>query len=516
MNHNISEETLSKLSRFVSDQLGLSFPKERFADLKRGLVSAAGELDFMDAEACMTWLLSSSLSRRQIEVLASHLTIGETYFFRDRNLFKVMEEEIIPALVRKRRTGAGHLRIWSAGCATGEEAYSVAILLHKLIPDLEDWNITIRATDINPGFLKKAEDGIYGEWSFREVPMWIRSYFIKDKDSRYRIVPWIKKMVNFSYLNLAEDSYPSLTGNTNAMDVIFCRNVLMYFEAGRAGSVIWKLYRALVDGGWLIVSPCEVSNEFFSPFATIQYPGAILYRKDLARAGTAEIPAWKERALVPYPQFTCGPDSPGESPLNTIFTFPEPQPEPDSPLQPSHEVPEVPAPENHPYDQGLLYNQALDFYNQGLYPAAAALLIEWCSSNTDANAITLLARAFANQGKLAEAGQWCEKAVALDKLNPALHYLLGIIFYELGRFDAAVASLKRSLYLDQDFILAHFTLANINRSAERFKESNKSYKNALALLNAMAPDRVIPESEGITAGRLKEIIKSTDGENQNE
>ena len=361
MSNNISEETLSRLSRFVTDQIGLSFPKERFADLKRGLVSAAGELDFTDAEACMIWLLSSSLSRRQIEVLASHLTIGETYFFRDRNLFKVMEEEIIPALVKKRRTEAGNLRIWSAGCASGEEAYSVAILLHKLIPDLEDWNITILATDINPGFLKKAENGIYGEWSFREAPMWIRSYFIKDKDSRYRIVPWIKEMVNFSYLNLAEDSYPSLTGNTNAMDVIFCRNVLMYFEAGRAGSVIRKLYRALVDGGWLIVSPCEVSNEFFSPFVTVHYPGAILYRKDLARAGTAEIPAWKERALVLDPRFTCGPAFPGESPLNIGFTFPEPQPEPDSPLQPSHEVPVAPAAENHPYDQSLLYNQALDF-----------------------------------------------------------------------------------------------------------------------------------------------------------
>ncbi len=77
--------------------------------------------------------------------------------------------------------------------------------------------------------------------------MWIRSYFIKDKDSLNRIVPLIKKMVDFSYLNLAEDSYPSLAGNTNAMDLIFCRNVIMYFEAGRARSVIRKLYDALVD-----------------------------------------------------------------------------------------------------------------------------------------------------------------------------------------------------------------------------------------------------------------------------
>ena len=514
MSNNISEENLSRLSLFVTDQLGLSFPRERFADLKRGLVSAVREFDFADAESCLTWLLSSSLSRRQIEILASHLTVGETYFFRDSNLFKVMEEEIVPGLVSKRRASR-HLRIWSAGCASGEEAYSIAILLHKLIPDLEDWNITILATDINPDFLKRAENGVYSEWSFRVAPMWTRIYFIKDKDSRYTIVPWIKKMVNFSYLNLAEDSYPSLTGNTNAMDVIFCRNVLMYFEAGRAGSVIRKLYRALVDGGWLIVSPCEVSNEFFSPFATIQYPGAVLYRKDLARPRAAEFPAWQERAFVLDPQFTCDPVTPGESPLNTGFTFPEPQPEPDSFLQPSHEVPEASAPENHPDDRGRLYSQALDFYNQGLYPAAAALLIDLCSLNSDVNAITLLARAFANQGNLAEAGQWCEKAVALDKINPGLHYLLGIIFYELGQPDAAVASLKRSLYLDQDFILAHFTLANINRSAERFKESNKNYKNTLALLDAMAPDLVLPESEGITAGRLKEIINSTYQENGN-
>jgi chemotaxis protein methyltransferase CheR len=515
MSNNISEETLSKLSRFVTDQLGLSFPRERFADLKRGLISAAREFDFTDAEACLTWLLSSSLSRRQIEVLASPLTIGETYFFRDSNLFNVMEEEIIPGLVSKRRV-ARHLRIWSAGCASGEEVYSIAILLHKLIPDLKDWNITILATDINPGFLKKAENGVYGEWSFREAPMWIReNYFINDKDSRNRIVPLIKKMVNFSYLNLAEDSYPSLTGNNNAMDVIFCRNVLMYFEAGRARSVIRKLYNALVDGGWLIVSPCEVLHDFLSPFVTVHFPGAVLYRKDLARPRAAEYPAWQEIALVPEPQFTCDTAFPGESPLNTGFTFPALQPEPDSPLQPSPEVAILSAQENHPYDQSLLYDQALDFYNQGLYPAAAALLIELCSSNRDVNAITLLSRALANQGNLAEAKEWCEKAVVLDKLNPGLHYLLGIIFYELGRLDAAMASLKRSLYLDQDFILAHFTLANINRSAERFKESNKNHKNALALLDAMAPDRVLPESEGITAGRLKEIINSTYGENGN-
>lgn len=510
MSNSISDSALSSLSRFIADQLGLSFPRERFPDLERGLLLAAREFDFADAEECIKWLLSSSLSRRQIEVLASYLTIGETYFFRDTNLFKILEEEIIPVLVNKNRSTVKHLRLWSAGCATGEEAYSMAILLHRLIPDLREWNITIHATDINPNFLRKAENGIYGEWSFRGTPEWVREkYFIKGKDSRYRIVPWIKTKVNFSYLNLAEDSYPSLASNTNAMDVIFCRNVLMYFEAQRAGSVIRRLYHALVDGGWLIVSACETSPDFFSPFITVYYPGTTLYRKDLAHSRTVEFSSGPEETIVIHPPFVDDTPSAGESPLAIDFPYSEPQPESDFPARASLGVLQSPESENQ------VYNQALVLYGGGLYQKAAELLLELSSKSGDFRVLTLLARTLANQGKLAEAKEWCEKAVALDKLNPGLHYLLGLIFYELGQIDGAVASLKRSLYLDPDFILAHFTLANINRSTERFKESSKNYNNALQLLSVMGSDQVVPESEGITAGRLREIINSTYLENGN-
>lgn len=495
MRNNIPEATFYRLSRLITDQLGLSFSKERFADLNRGMNSVARAFDFTDVEACITWLLSSTLSRRQTEVLASHLTVGETYFFRDTPLFKVMEEEIFPGIVSRCSAGDRHLRIWSAGCASGEEAYSIAIVLHKLIPDIKDWNITILATDINPDFLKKAENGVYRDWSFRETPAWIReNYFAKDKNAHYRIVPWIRKMVSFSYLNLAEDAYPSLTTNTNAMDMIFCRNVLMYFEPVYARSVIQKLHNSLVDGGWLIVSPCDVPHDALSPFVTVHYPGAILYRKDRVCNRRAECPDFEER---------------GEQRLNIDFSFPEMQPEPDSTIHPLIAVPDSPEPE--PQTNG----QARELYEQGLFTAASALLIEPASEGGDFTAMTLLARTLANQGKLAEAEAWCEKAIALDKFNPGLHYLLGVICYELGRTDAAVKSLKRSLYLDPDFILAYFTLANIYRSAARIRESNKNYQNALALLNAMPPDQLIPESEGIYAGRLKEIINATCLENDN-
>ncbi len=228
---SIPAALLSQLSEFVATQMGLHFPKERWRDLERGIRSAAREFDFKDAESCLQWLVSSPLAKGQIEILARHLTVGETYFFREQKSLEILEGYVLPELIRTRRENEKRLRIWSAGCCTGEEPYSIAILLAKLIPDLKDWKITILGTDLNPRSLQKASEGVYSEWSFRGTPEWVgERYFTRAKDGRWAVLPSIKKMVTLHYLNLAEDAFPSLLSNTNAMDVIFCRNVLMYFH----------------------------------------------------------------------------------------------------------------------------------------------------------------------------------------------------------------------------------------------------------------------------------------------
>jgi len=249
----LPDPLLSRLSDFLEAQMGLHFPKERWRDLDRGIAAASREAGYAEAEAYIRWLLTAPLTRTQIEGLASHLTVGETYFFREKRSLEILEQQILPELLRTRAQTEKHLRIWSAGCCTGEEPYSIAMLLDQLIPDLEKWNVTILATDINPQFLRKAAKGIYGAWSFRDTPGWIRErYFTKRQDGRFEIQPRIRRRVTFSYLNLAEDAYPSLVNSTNAMDVILCRNVLMYFAQERARKVVDNLHRSLVDGGWLI------------------------------------------------------------------------------------------------------------------------------------------------------------------------------------------------------------------------------------------------------------------------
>lgn len=521
MPERLPDLLLSQLSDFVAAQMGLHFPAGRWRDLERGIRSAAGEFGFKDAGACGQWLLSSPLTKNQIETLASHVTVGETYFFREKKSFEVLEETILPELIRSRRGSERRLRIWSAGCCTGEEPYSIAILLSRLILDWQDWQITILATDINPHFLRKASAGVYSEWSFRDTPAWIRErYFRKASAGRLELLPPIRRMVTFAYLNLAEDVYPSLLNNTNAMDVIFCRNVLMYFAPERARKVIQNLHRSLVDGGWLIVSPSEASHVLFSQFAAVNFPAAILYRKDSRSLRVAEDfiprempvdatpgapPGWFSHDTVSAHRPADAGGVTGEGgmlPLPIDFAVPSPT---------KHGVPHASQEGRSPdVKEPAPYHEAFMLYEEGRYAEAekrAAALLS--GDPNDAKAMALLTRIYANQGKLDEALTWGERAVAADRLNPASHYLHATIQQERGQAEEAVKSLKRALYLDPDFVLAHYALGNLALRPGKFEAADKHFENALSLLSAYPRDDLLPESDGLTAGRLVEIIRAT-------
>ncbi len=459
MTQTIPEPMLRQLSDLCAERLGLSFPRERWTDLERGILSAAPDFNFSDSQPFIQSLISSPLSRKHIEILASHLTVGETYFYRDKGAFEALEEHVLPELIRAHSRSDKRLRIWSAGCSTGEEAYSIAIAIRRAIPDLKNWNVTILATDVNPGFLKKASRGSYGEWSFRDGPQWVKEgYFTRTGNGRYQILPDIKEMVSFSYLNLAEDAYPSLLNNTNAMDLLFCRNVLMYLTLERGKEVVQNLYEALVVGGWIFVSPSEASHVLFRRFARIAVSGAILYRKEIGQPRTME--DHQERKDLPQ------------------------------------------SVDWHPQDSGI---------TAVIEPARKEepLAGDEASGRESPESTALLARAFANQGRLTEARQSCEKALAADTLDPGLYYLRAMILQEQGIVDEAISSLKRALYLDQDFALVHFALGNIARKRGRLKEAARHFENSLSILAARPEDELVPESGGITVARLREIVEST-------
>lgn len=454
---------LAQLSGFVETCLGLHFPPERLGDLERGVGSAAGEFGFSTIDSCIEWLLATALSRRQIETLASHLTVGETYFFRDRRVFDILETQVLPAIIESRRGRDQHLRIWSAACSSGEEPYSLAILLTRMIPDLKDWIISILATDISPLSLKKADEGIYGEWSFRDTPRWVKEGCFKQRADKFEINPRIKRMVTFSCLNLAEDPYPAIINATNAMDIIFCRNVLIYFSRDRADAVIRNLSRCLVDGGWLVVSPVEVPGTVAPPLLhPVRFPGAVLYRKGAMTEDVIPRPATLPAMAVARPKPAALGGS-GKAPGTARPVRPKKKPQ----------VPVTAAGDGGPSPQQ--------------------------------------ARRLADQGRLAEALAVCEAVIPADKLNPALYYLQATILQEMGRTGEAVVVLQRALYIDQEFAIAHFALGHLLQGQGRHREAGKHLAKACSLLQGLGHDEVPPAAEGMSAGRLIELIQAMQG-----
>jgi chemotaxis protein methyltransferase CheR len=286
------------------------------------------------------------------------------------------------------------------------------------------------------------------------------------------------------------------------MDVILCRNVLMYFAPGRASEVVRKLHGCLVDGGWLIVGPSETSEVMFSEFATVNLPGITVYRKEnRATQGTAlSLPASDSDIFLPAAD--------ADSPLDGRGPGAEPGPchAANQSVVPSAFRDELSASEESAPDPS---EEGLRLCHQGRYGEAVDVLVAWLSQRPgDAQAMTLLARAYANQGRLADALEWCTSVIAADKLNPAVHYLAATIFQEQGRQPEAVASLQRAIYLDPDFTLAHVALGNLRQRQGRGPESRRHFENALRTLSHRSQEETVPESGGITTGRLTEIIQS--------
>lgn len=506
MTQNIPDHIISKLSELVRSQTGLYFTKERWTDLKRGIDSAALELDFENTETFIHSLLSSPLTGKQLDSLVRHLTIGETYFFRDKNVFKVLEKHILPDLINLRRNREKSLRLWSAACCSGEEPYTIAIYIDQVLPEWQDWEITILASDINTRFLQKAIKGVYTNWSFRDTPKWImEKYFQRCGENRYEISPHIKKMVTFFQFNLSKEGHASPLNSTRAMDVIFCRNVLIYFDSEMRAQVIQSLSRFLADSGWLIVSPSEAPFIQQPGLYPVRFPGAILYKKGIPEKQTSDKPEDKfehrprGKAWFSYKVL--------ENRLSK--TIPRPSLSP-SPRPKAYKDLEIITKEKRPEPKQDLYGEALTLYGKGRYEESANMLAALLSQDRDNHheSMVLLARACANLGKLDDAEKWCKQAVNAEKLNPVLHYLLATIYHEQGHLKESIKSHRQALYLDPEFVLAHFALGNLLQKLDRFNESGKHFENALSLLLRLDTDEIIPFSEGITAGSLTELVQS--------
>lgn len=496
---HLPELTLRSMRKTIRRELGLNIDPDTVTDFSDKIAAASGELGFNSPSECIHSLVHRKLSKHEIEVLAGYLTIGETYFFRDPKSFAVLEQHILPSIIRNRKD-TRTLRIWSAACATGEEPYSLAMLLMKLLPEWRRWRITILATDINTTFLGKAIKGCYTNWSFRTIPAWAKSrFFTRAKDGTFEIAHEVREMVTFSYLNLADDTYPSVRNNTNAMDLILCRNVLIYFGEEMREHVIAGLYRSLVERGCLMVSPVEASSRHFRAFSTRRIGEVTLYCRGLNEKehnSAACMTALKSASLKVRSEISQPSEPPSDSESAPVTEVPVPKPE--------HELTSEPEPEASERGQKERYHHALGLYKQGLYEKAIEELLS-CPKREDA--VLLLARSYANLGDFDQARKWCDLVIEADPLHANARYLRASILQESGDVEEAVAAYRRTLYIQPDFILAHFSLANLFYGMGKKAEAQRHYRNACQLAAELPEDELLPESDGLPAGRMVDLIK---------
>lgn len=449
MCHNVLNKFLELISEEIEMKFGLHFSQNRFKDLKRCLISAANLKD-IDLDLYIELFLSKQLSDEDYKDLANCLTIGETYFFRDKKMFDVLRKTVIPNIIDSKRESKT-ITFWSSGCSTGEEAYSIAILMKELMLDFNKWNINIIGTDINLNSLSKAKEAIYGEWSFRETDVSFKNkYFDIIKSNRYKLKDEIKKCVKFNYLNLADEMYTIDNKLIKEVDIILCRNVLMYFSEEQAKKIVNRYYKVLSSKGWLVVAPSEGLFMNKTQFITTNIDKTFFY-------GKSEV----KKQDKPYL------DSEIPNKIKTI-------------------------------KKEETYKPLKKISEKNIEPKRIEFKVDYEEQ----------CRLKANEGELEKALLLCKEAINQNRVNPIYYHLLASIEQELGNIKSATDALKKAIYLDPNFVMAYFDLGNLFLKLGKNKEALRNFQNVNNLLDGLQDEQNIPNTESITAGMLKHFVKN--------
>jgi chemotaxis protein methyltransferase CheR len=269
----LSDAEFQQLRQLIYEKTGIYFQDNKRYLLESRVGRRMNELRLPNGRAYLH-ALQNGQAHEEFRHLVNAITINETYFFRAPGHLEVLEEHILPEWLRTRH----QIRIWSAGCSSGEEPYTLAIFLRdRILPRHPYARFEIIGTDINTNVLQQAQQGIYGDYAIRNVPPeYLQRYFVRQGD-RYQVRDEIRKMVKFQMLNLAD------AVAMNAMrhfDLIICANVLIYFDDNMKRRVVQSFYRSLVPGGYLFIGFSETLYGISQAFQPVRFGKAIVYRKE--------------------------------------------------------------------------------------------------------------------------------------------------------------------------------------------------------------------------------------------
>lgn len=446
---------LSRLSRLIEQRVGLAANDQ----LRSSLEAALPELVQGTPEAFLRRLQTAPETAAEWQALVDAVTIGETYFYRNQAHFQLLTQRILPEIIQQRRqVGDLTLNIWSAGCATGQEPYSIAMVLRELLPDVSRWSLNLIGTDINAHALEGARQGHYRQWSFRHNDEGLRQQYFSTTPQGFQLRREILDMVSFRQANL-------LAGPPfSQADVIFCRNVLLYFDEPHIQQAEAILLGALKPGGWLFLGEAEVIHSERERWVTHVFPGTVVYQRPAQKA---------------------------EEPF-TIHTVP------DVPRVPAFKTPPVPL-------EG--YTEAVAALRAKRYDEAERILARLLEQQPEHAAVhLLLATIFANRQALPEAHAHLDTALRLDALLADAHYLRGLLFLEANEEKAAQGELHAALYCQRGHPLAASILGHLYAQSGQFDRARRTWEAARQVLAGQSPDMPVSDISDLTAAGIASFI----------
>lgn len=496
MTTTITAQASERFRQLIAQRLGLHFEEPKLGFLAEVLKrrveatvrSSDAYLDLLETEALPT----------ELGELALELTVGETYFFRNNEQFRAFSDVVLPERMRA-RAGERRLRLLSAGCASGEEAYTLAILLQELVPD-PTWQMSLTGADVNPAMVEKATRGRYSSWSLRETPSEVQRRWFRTDGREFVLDERIRNAVRFEQRNLSVAD-PALW-LPEAYDVVFCRNFLMYLTPEHAQRVVERIAGALAPDGYLFLGHAETLRGLSRDFHLCQTHGTFYYQR---KRGSPPPPVETRTAqpslstALPLVDLMAG--SYGwvdairrASERIQVLTGP--------PSALSTSAPPRSSPRT---DLGAV----TELLQRERFSEALGL-VEGLPSDTARDSDVLLLRAvlLLHSGQPSEAEKSCQALLAIDELNAEAHYVLALCREGEGDAQGAIDHDAMAAYLDRSFAMPHLHLGLVTRKQGDHQTARRELELAMALLQREEPSRLLLFGGGFGRESLVALCKA--------
>ncbi len=444
-----------KLTQFVENYCGISLSDKEH---KRVMSIISKRLTKTNIVSTTEYInhITNVKGADELKIFINNITISETYFFRDNNQFNALTNYIIPAVLKRKKEKK--LKIWSAGCSSGEEAYSIAIALHKA--DLFDKfdEIKIIGSDINSYNIEKANSGIFSKHSFRGVNDTIIEKYFSENSGKYSIIDQVKKKVEFKIFNIKIDQNKNNNTFLKNIDIIFCRNVIIYFDKTIINNILKNFYKLLVPEGFLILGHSEtpdiLGKNLFIPIKT---NNTFIYK-------------------VNYP-----PDN--QQKKNIIQLLPS----------------------DNNKKQTDIFDTLLNLYLTKDYLKAKNLIEKNYSNTNNINILTISAMMAINREDFKQTFGFVDKIFSINEFSPEAYFIKGLVYEEKKKTNKSVKAYETSIFLNPSFFMSYFRLAQIYQKEKKYKKALITFNKALSIIDKQDVNLFCILSGGYSKKSIKTI-----------